>query len=161
RRIEKEDDRGHEDRRRGARQHRLPGRRRVFHGGYSARPHHFPFPPADAGAAGPAQPRAVVCRDRAAAGISRPRAAGAGDRNGNEVAEILIRPARSSDLGAIKNLVRSASGSMMDLLQLPHWPLEVDYAQRIAAGTTWVLDETNQIAGLLDLNDHPTGLLLE
>lgn len=54
-----------------------------------------------------------------------------------------------------------AYGPTINQLQLPRWPLDVDYAQRIAAGTIWVLDENDRPVAILDLHDHGDGLLVE
>ncbi|HEY6430984.1 MAG TPA: GNAT family N-acetyltransferase [Acetobacteraceae bacterium] len=72
----------------------------------------------------------------------------------------MIRPASSADRGAVEQIVRDAYAIYIPRIGKPPGPMLDDYAARIAAGETWVLDE-NGIIGVLVLIGQPDHLLLD
>ena len=73
----------------------------------------------------------------------------------------VIRPARPHDAEAIRQLVRDAYGRYVARLGKPPGPMLDNYAQRIAAGQAWVLQDGDALVGLLVLEDAAGALLLD
>jgi GNAT superfamily N-acetyltransferase len=72
----------------------------------------------------------------------------------------MIRPAGAADRGAVEQIVRDAYAIYVPRIGKRPGPMLDDYAARIAAGETWVLDE-NGIIGVLVLIRQPDHLLLD
>lgn len=72
----------------------------------------------------------------------------------------MIRQARPADRSAIEDTIREAYEIYIPRIGKPPGPMLDDYAARIAAGETWVLDE-NGIVGVLVLVGQPDHLLLD
>lgn len=74
----------------------------------------------------------------------------------------MIRPSHSGDLATVRDIVDAAYRHYIARIGKPPGPMLDDYAQRIADGQTWVFEQPDgQIAGILVLEDHPDGLLLD
>ena len=73
----------------------------------------------------------------------------------------MIRPARPEDADAVRRLVRDAYGHYVARLGKPPGPMLDDYAERIADGQAWVLEDDGALAGLLVLEDVADALLLD
>ena len=72
----------------------------------------------------------------------------------------MIRPALPADRGAIQQVVHDAYAFYIPRIGQPPGPMLDDYAARIAAAETWVLDD-NGVVGVLVLIDQPDHLLLD
>lgn len=78
-----------------------------------------------------------------------------------ESADDGIRPARSSDLQAIRGVVDAAYAVYVPLMDKPPGPMLDDYAARIDAGEAYVFDSAAEILGVLALIDRDGYLLLD
>ncbi|MGH7152796.1 MAG: GNAT family N-acetyltransferase, partial [Acetobacteraceae bacterium] len=72
----------------------------------------------------------------------------------------LVRPALPADRTAIEQIVHDAYAMYIPRIGKPPGPIFDDYAARIAAGQTWVLDDGGPI-GVLVLIAEPDHLLLD
>ena len=72
-----------------------------------------------------------------------------------------IRPARPDDVEAVRQIVQAAYGQYVARLGKPPGPMLDDYAQRVADGQAWVLEDDRGPAGVLVLEDGDGGLLLD
>lgn len=72
----------------------------------------------------------------------------------------MIRPAGPADRDAVEQTVRDAYAIYVPRIGKPPGPMLDDYAARIAAGETWVLDE-NGIIGVVVLIGQSDHLLLD
>jgi ribosomal protein S18 acetylase RimI-like enzyme len=73
----------------------------------------------------------------------------------------MIRPARDNEADAVRDVVHAAYQHYIARIGKPPGPMLDDYAQRIADGQVWVLEDTGRIAGILVLEQSPTSLLLD
>ena len=73
----------------------------------------------------------------------------------------MIRPARSDEAGTVRKVVDAAYRHYIARIGKPPGPMLDDYAQRIAADQTWVLEDAGGIAGILVLEETAEGLLLD
>jgi ribosomal protein S18 acetylase RimI-like enzyme len=73
----------------------------------------------------------------------------------------MIRPARADEADAVRDVVHEAYRHYIARIGKPPGPMLDDYAQRIADGQTWVLDDAGGIAGILVLEETAEGLLLD
>lgn len=73
-----------------------------------------------------------------------------------------IRPARAEDAAAVTAVARAAFAPYVGRLgDVEPWPMHVDYAEKIAAGHTYVADDRGAVVGLLVLEPHQDHLLLD
>ena len=72
----------------------------------------------------------------------------------------MIRLARPEDADAVRQIVQDAYGHYVPRIGKPPGPMLDDYAQRIADGQAWVLEDGGQLAGALVLEDAEDGALL-
>ncbi len=72
----------------------------------------------------------------------------------------MIRLARPEDTDAVHQLVEDAYGHYVARMGKPPGPMLDDYAQRIADGQAWVLEDAGELAGVLVLEDAEGGVLL-
>ena len=73
----------------------------------------------------------------------------------------MIRPAVPAEAGAVRDVVHAAYRHYIPRIGKPPGPMLDDYAQRIAAGQTWVLESDGRIVGILVLEETPEGFLLD
>jgi ribosomal protein S18 acetylase RimI-like enzyme len=73
----------------------------------------------------------------------------------------MIRPARADEADAVRDVVHEAYRHYIARIGKPPGPMLDDYAQRIADGQTWVLEDAGGIAGILVLEETAEGLLLD
>ena len=73
----------------------------------------------------------------------------------------MIRPARTGEDAAVRDVVHAAYAHYVARIGKPPGPMLDDYAQRIADGQTWVIEDGHQIAGILVLEETPEGILLD
>jgi GNAT superfamily N-acetyltransferase len=62
---------------------------------------------------------------------------------------------------AVRDAVHEAYRHYIERIGKPPGPMLDDYAQRIAAGQTWVFEDAGAIAGILVLEQGPDGFLLD
>jgi GNAT superfamily N-acetyltransferase len=79
--------------------------------------------------------------------------------NGTSVAH--LRPARSADANALRQLAVDAYTRYIARMGKPPGPMLDDYDRRIADGQAWVLEVDGVIAGLLVLEEEGDTLLLD
>ncbi|WP_149539523.1 GNAT family N-acetyltransferase [Siccirubricoccus phaeus] len=72
-----------------------------------------------------------------------------------------IRPARPEDAARVAAIVEAAYTPWVAQIGQRPGPLDDDYAARVAAGETFVLEAGGAISGILVLEDHPDHLLLD
>jgi len=72
-----------------------------------------------------------------------------------------IRPARSKDVEAVRQIVRAAYGHYVAKLGKPPGPMLDDYGQHVADEKAWVLEDEGEPAGVLILENGDGGLLLD
>jgi ribosomal protein S18 acetylase RimI-like enzyme len=70
----------------------------------------------------------------------------------------MIRPALPEDADAVHALVCHANTPWIARLGREPSPMRDDYAQRIASGEVWVLEETDALLGCIMLRDGPEAL---
>jgi GNAT superfamily N-acetyltransferase len=73
----------------------------------------------------------------------------------------MIRSAASADVDAVRDVVHAAYRHYIARIGKPPGPMLDDYAQRVADGQCWVLEDADQIVGVLVLEAGSTGLLLD
>lgn len=73
----------------------------------------------------------------------------------------MIRPAHPDDAEAVRDVVHAAYAHYVPRIGKPPGPMLDDYAQRIANGQTWVLEDTGRIVGILVLEESADGFLLD
>src|SRR5204863_1753287 len=72
-----------------------------------------------------------------------------------------IRPARSSESAALRDLVQRAYGHYVERIGMRPGPMDADYDAAVRDARAWVADEGGAIAGLLVLEIHDDHLLIE
>lgn len=73
----------------------------------------------------------------------------------------MIRIAQSTEAHAVHDIVDAAYRPYIARIGKPPGPMLDDYAQRIADGQTWVLEDATRLVAILVLQETPTGLLLD
>ena len=73
----------------------------------------------------------------------------------------MIRQARAGEADTVSAVVHAAYQHYIARIGKPPGPMLDDYAQRIADGQTWVLEDAERIAGMLVLEETPAGMLLD
>jgi GNAT superfamily N-acetyltransferase len=73
----------------------------------------------------------------------------------------MIRKARADEVAAVRDVVLAAYDRYVTLIGRPPGPMLDDYAARIKADQVWVLQDTDEIAGVLVLEDGPDCFLLD
>lgn len=73
----------------------------------------------------------------------------------------MIRPAVAADAQHVIAVVDAAYRHYVARIGKPPGPMLDDYAQRIADGQAWVLDDAGRIVGVLVLESQPQGFLLD
>ncbi len=73
----------------------------------------------------------------------------------------MIRPARPEEADTVRDVVDAAYRHYIARIGKPPGPMLDDYAQRIAAHQTWVVEDAGGIAGILVLEETAEGLLLD
>jgi ribosomal protein S18 acetylase RimI-like enzyme len=73
----------------------------------------------------------------------------------------VIRPAQPDDTDAVRDVAHAAYTHYIDRIGKPPGPMLDDYAQRIADGQTWVLEDAGGIVGILVLEEGTDGFLLD
>lgn len=73
----------------------------------------------------------------------------------------MIRLARPEEAAAVRDLVHAAYEHYIERIGKPPGPMQDDYAARIRAEQTWVLEEDGRIAGILVLEPQAHALLLD
>lgn len=77
------------------------------------------------------------------------------------MADRTIRLAQEADRAAIEAIVNAAYSPYLDRMDRPPGPMVDDYAQRIAAGQTHVLEDDGNTVGILVLEPADDFLLLD
>ncbi|WP_431271228.1 GNAT family N-acetyltransferase [Dankookia sp. P2] len=72
-----------------------------------------------------------------------------------------IRPARPEEAPRLAAIVEVAYGPWVPVVGRRPFPMDDDYAARIAAGEAWVLEEAGAVRALLVLETHPDHLMLD
>lgn len=72
----------------------------------------------------------------------------------------MIRPARPEDASAIRRLVQDAYSHYIARMGKPPGPMLDDYDRRITDRQAWVLEDADQLAGVLVLEDAGDDTLL-
>jgi GNAT superfamily N-acetyltransferase len=72
-----------------------------------------------------------------------------------------IRPARAEEAEAIHALVRSAYAMYVPRIGREPAPMTDDYAELIAGGKVWVMDDEGDLAGVVVLDDTPEALQVD
>lgn len=72
----------------------------------------------------------------------------------------MIRPANSADAKAVRAVVIAAYEPFIARIGKPPAPMSDNYAQRIADGAAFVLEDGGRIRGVLILEHRPDGMLL-
>ena len=72
-----------------------------------------------------------------------------------------IRPARPDEAPLLAALVGRAYAPWVSVVGRRPFPMDDDYAARVAAGEAWVLEEAGAVHGLLVLEQHADHLLLD
>ncbi len=73
----------------------------------------------------------------------------------------MLRPARPNDAPAMQALVRAAYAHYVPRIGQEPLPMVDDYTARIAADQAWVLEHDGRILGILVIEDHADGLLID
>ena len=73
----------------------------------------------------------------------------------------MIRPAQPEEAPLLAALVERAYGPWVPVVGRRPFPMDDDYAARIAAGEAWVLDQGGTIQGLVVIETHPDHLALD
>ena len=73
----------------------------------------------------------------------------------------MIRAAGNRDAPAMRDVVHAAYRHYIPRIGKPPGPMLDDYAQRIADGQAWVLEDGGHIVGILVLEETPAGFLLD
>ncbi len=73
----------------------------------------------------------------------------------------MIRPARPEDAETVREVVHAAYRHYIARMGKPPGPMLDDYAQRIADGQAWVMEDAGRITGILVLEETREGLLLD
>ncbi len=73
----------------------------------------------------------------------------------------MIRPAQLAEADAVRDVVDAAYRHYIARIGKPPGPMLDDYAQRIAAKQTWVLEDADRIAAILVLEQTTSGFLLD
>ena len=73
----------------------------------------------------------------------------------------MIRPARTSEDAVVRDVVHAAYRHYIGRIGKLPGPMLDDYAQRIADGQAWVLEDGARIVGVLVLEESPEGFLLD
>ena len=72
-----------------------------------------------------------------------------------------IRTAHDEEAEAVRDVVHAAYRHYIARIGKPPGPMLDDYAQRIADGQAWVLQDDDRIVGVLVLEQGPRGFLLD
>jgi ribosomal protein S18 acetylase RimI-like enzyme len=73
----------------------------------------------------------------------------------------LIRPARPGEAPLLAAIVECAYGPWVPIIGRRPFPMQDDYAARIAAGQAWVLEDGGTIHGLVVIEAEPDHLMLD
>lgn len=73
----------------------------------------------------------------------------------------MIRPARADEVDTVRDIVHAAYARYVPRIGKPPGPMLDDYAQRIADGQTWVLEDAGRVVGVLVLEQGADGFLLD
>jgi ribosomal protein S18 acetylase RimI-like enzyme len=73
----------------------------------------------------------------------------------------VIRGATPEEADVVRDVVHTAYRHYIARIGKPPGPMLDDYAQRIAAGQTWVLEDAGKIVGILVLETGQHGFLLD
>jgi ribosomal protein S18 acetylase RimI-like enzyme len=73
----------------------------------------------------------------------------------------VIRPARPEEAPLLAALVERAYAPWVPIIGRRPFPMQDDYAARIAAGEAWVLEEGGALRGLAVIEAHPDHLMLD
>lgn len=73
----------------------------------------------------------------------------------------MIRPATAADAEAVRDVVHAAYRPYIARIGKPSGPLLDDYAQRIADGQVWVLEQAGRVIGALVLEVRADAFLLD
>ena len=73
----------------------------------------------------------------------------------------MIRPARPEEAPLLAALVERAYAPWVPVVGRRPFPMQDDYAARIAAGEAWVLEEGSALHALLVIETHPGHLMLD
>ncbi|TDH62273.1 GNAT family N-acetyltransferase [Dankookia rubra] len=72
-----------------------------------------------------------------------------------------IRPARPEEAPRLAAIVEAAYAPWVPVVGRRPFPMQDDYAARIAAGEAWVLEEAGALCGVLVIETHPGHLMLD
>jgi ribosomal protein S18 acetylase RimI-like enzyme len=73
----------------------------------------------------------------------------------------MIRPAIAGEAAALRDVVHAAYSHYIARIGKPPGPMLDDYAQRIADGQAWVLEDAGRIVGVLVLEEQADSFLLD
>jgi ribosomal protein S18 acetylase RimI-like enzyme len=73
----------------------------------------------------------------------------------------MIRPAVAGEAEAMRDVVHTAYGHYVARIGRPPGPMLDDYAQRIADGQAWVLEDAGRIVAILVLEEQADSFLLD
>lgn len=72
-----------------------------------------------------------------------------------------IRPARPGEAPRLAAIVEAAYGPWVPIVGRRPFPMQDDYAARIAAGQAWVLEDGGTVVGLVVIEREPDHLMLD
>jgi GNAT superfamily N-acetyltransferase len=73
----------------------------------------------------------------------------------------MIRPARADEAAAVRDIVLESYRRYVTVIGREPGPMADDYARRIAQDQVWVLDEADDLVGVLVLEEQPDCFLLD
>lgn len=73
----------------------------------------------------------------------------------------MIRPARPGEAPLLAALVGRAYAAWVPVIGRRPFPMDDDYAARVAAGEAWVLEAEGAVRGLVVIETHPGHLMLD
>jgi GNAT superfamily N-acetyltransferase len=73
----------------------------------------------------------------------------------------MIRQAHAADVGPARDVVLAAYQPYVAVIGTPPGPMLDDYAERVAAGQVWVMENASEIAGVLVLEDRHDCFLVD
>ncbi len=73
----------------------------------------------------------------------------------------MIRPAVRAEATVVRDVVHAAYAHYVARMGKPPGPMQDDYRRRIADGQAWVLEDADEIVGILVLEESAAGFLLD
>lgn len=83
------------------------------------------------------------------------------NRQSRGVADVQVRRADSSDVGAIERIVHAAFDIYVARIGRPPAPMTADYRAAVASSLVWVIEADGEVAGVVVNRVHDDHLLLD